>query len=137
MDRKIQICNWHHRYAGEILSSLFSWISPMFFTLIDKATDEWDDDMQERSFYIPGREVPFFDSRIDDTVLLVEEPEKELEMIIGIENMQGKVYREITVYSFDNFSDLIDQLAGINLVDVFPATYYTHSGYDSRLRLAH
>ena len=109
----------------------------MFFTLIDKATDERDDYMQERSFYIPGREVPFFDSRIDDTVLLVEEPEKELEMIIGIENMQGKVYREITVYSFDNFSDLIDQLAGINLVDVFPATYYTHSGYDSRLRLAH
>lgn len=109
----------------------------MFFTLISKTTDERDDNMQDRSFYIPGREVPFFDSRIDATVLLAEEPEKELEMIIGIENMDGKVYREITVYSFDNFSDLIGQLAGINLIDVFPASYYIHSGYDSRLRLAH
>ncbi|MGL4455380.1 MAG: hypothetical protein ACRCZ4_01690 [Plesiomonas sp.] len=93
--------------------------------------------MQNVSFYIPGREVPFFDQKIDDTVTVPMQDKHEITMIIGIENMEGKVYREITAHTFDGFADLIAQLAHLHLVDVFPASYYVTSGYDSRLRFAH
>ncbi|MGL5758161.1 hypothetical protein [Plesiomonas sp.] len=93
--------------------------------------------MQNVSFYIPDREIPFFDPKIDETVTVAIQTEHEITMIIGIENMDGKVYREITAHTFDSFTNLIDQLAHLHLVDVFPASYYATSGYDSRLRFTH
>ncbi|MGL5006431.1 MAG: hypothetical protein ACRC53_03420 [Plesiomonas sp.] len=93
--------------------------------------------LQNASFYIPEREIPFFDQKIDDAITVPVQCNHEITMIIGIENMEGKVYREITAYTFDDFTDLIAQLARLHLVDVFPASYYVTSGYDSRLRFTH
>lgn len=83
-----------------------------------------------KSTYIPGENIPPFDSAINDALAKVIDGGGN-EMITAVENLEGKVYRVVKTYGLGAYMNVVSNLAGLGFQDTLSDSTSGRSGYDS------
>ena len=83
-----------------------------------------------KSTYVPGIQVPPFDSAINDLLAEVIDGGGN-EMVTAIENLDGKVYRVVKTYGLGAYMNVVADLADLGLQDTLADSTSGKNGYDS------
>jgi|SRR5690606_5228403 len=83
-----------------------------------------------KSTYVPGVQIPPFDSAINDVLAGVIDGGGN-EMVTAIENLEGKVYRVVKTYGLGAYMNVVSDLADLGLQDTLADSTSGKNGYDS------
>lgn len=83
-----------------------------------------------RSAYVPGVQIPPFDSAINDVLTEIIDGGGN-EMVTAIENLEGKIYRVVKTDGLGAYMNVVSELADLGLQDTLANSTSGRNGYDS------
>ena len=87
------------------------------------------------SKYLNGKTIPFFDSKISECLRPLRMDEGGKDMLIGIENEEGEVYRVLKSTGMGAYISVVEALLKLGLRDELAEVVNSKTGLDSLLQL--
>ncbi|WBA81927.1 HNH endonuclease [Endozoicomonas sp. GU-1] len=84
-----------------------------------------------RSKYLQGKEIPVFDVRVSLAIDNYQIDGGGKTMVIGVQNLQGEIYRVIRATGLGAYISITSDLAEIGLEDELKDSQFGKNGYDS------